>query len=45
LLARNDAAASLIEKLTKAHAEGRLEDKFKLYTCTQAAVHRRDLPG
>jgi len=32
------AAASLIEKLTKAHAEGRLEEKFKLYTAPRLLI-------
>jgi DNA replication protein DnaC len=31
-------AASLIEKLTKAHAEGRLEDKLKLYTAPRLLI-------
>ena len=31
-------AAALIEKLTKAHAEGRLEDKLKLYTAPRLLV-------
>jgi len=30
--------ASLIEKLTKAHAEGRLEDKLKLYTAPRLLI-------
>jgi DNA replication protein DnaC len=31
-------AASLIDKLTKAHAEGRLEDKLKLYTAPRLLI-------
>ena len=31
-------AASLIEKLTKAHAEGRLEDKLKVYTAPRLLI-------
>jgi len=31
-------AASLIEKLTKAHGEGRLEEKLKLYTAPRLLV-------
>ena len=31
-------AANLIEKLTKAHAEGRLEDKLKIYTAPRLLI-------
>lgn len=32
------AAATLIEKLSKAHAEGRLEEKLKLYTALRLLI-------
>lgn len=43
LLRRSDidlftTATSLIDRLTRAHAEGRLEDKLKLYTAPRLLI-------